>query len=169
MCYVWCYAWCSRHLYFVWSLFLPIFFEVLCGVYFFSCMKHYVEFISLISIKFFMEVIILGVLLFPLLSVSDNMVKLLFVRYFLLKNIFEVVLKMCLFLHEVFILKYDFEGSLFLFPPTHIDFLDKDCFSQNLPNGEIVGFLIMCWLHFVKTRISSMMLYRCPRHASTTS
>lgn len=121
-----------------------IFFEVLCGVYFSLCMKYYVEFISLISMKFCMEVIILGVLLFPLLSVFDDMVKLLFMCYFSLKNIFEVVLKMCLFLHEVFILKDDFEGSLFLFPPTHIGFLVKDCFSQTLPNGEIVGFLIMC-------------------------
>jgi hypothetical protein len=45
-----------------------------------------------------------------------------------------------LFLHEDLI--DDFEGSLFLYS-SYSYWLVKDCFGQNLPKGEIVGFFVL--------------------------
>jgi len=45
----------------------------------------------------------------------------------------------------------------------------KDCFNQNLQKGEIVRYVEMCWLHFVKTKSSSKMSDKMSWHVGATS
>jgi len=37
----------------------------------------------------------------------------------------------------------------------------KGCFSQNLPKGEIVRFVVCNWPHFVKTSVLARCWTRC--------